>query len=446
MNRYRTYMDRIQAPEDLADKVLEGKRPRRARPVLAAGVLAACCLVAAVGGWQLWQGRVQTQPDPTAGVAATPQTSQQAAQEQTHTLVVADPFEGQPHSFPNVPGYDYPDCTGSDAMAGDYAPPEGWFEERLSAQEIITVLGGADEVPWTLDWTGFGLDGTVLYDGEGNPWRISIVGQRGEDTLHLELWPGRAPLIDLLYADAGTEIVNGVEVTTYSLYYDQNGDGTKEYTYHAHYFDGTMGVNFTCTSEDQGTAARLASLVVGHKGFTAEGLNGDGFEGKHMMLAGVRLYGSGELTLAQAYQEELAAYLPDRKALPDGFVFENAQWHFDELEDSLSILWCRGYDDVNVRSERLLLPRTEEKLLTDFLPDEVTAQALEQLGRYVEDDQGDTPGWRYEPFTVYYTGKDGVTVAATYSIKGLNPEQAASLVNSCQAGKSRVHPITGAVD
>lgn len=306
MNRYRNYMDRIQAPAGLKARVLAGERPRRARPALAVGALAACCLVAAVGGWQMWQGRALAEPDPTAGVAATPQMSQQAAQEGDYTLVVEDAFGGQPHNFPDKPVYDYPDCTGSDAIAGDYAYPEGWFEERLSAQEIITVLGGTDKVPWTLDWTGFGLDGTVIYDRDGQPWRITIQGQRGEDTLCLELWPGREPLIDLIYADAGTETVNGMEVTTYSLYHDKDGDGTKEYTYHADYFDGTMGVNFTCTSEEQGTAAWLTSLVVGSS-FTAEGLTAP-VDGTHTDLGTGRPYGSGELTLAQAYEQELAPY------------------------------------------------------------------------------------------------------------------------------------------
>lgn len=443
MNRYRDYMDRIAAPASLVDKVLEGKRPRRTRPALAAGVLAACCLVAAVGGWQLWQGRSLAGPDPTAGVAATPQMSQQAAREGDHTLVVEDAFGGQPHSFPNVPGYDYPDCTGSDAMVGDYAYPEGWFMERLTAQEIITVLGGTDQVPWTLDWTGFGLDSTVIYDGEGNPWRIDIVGQRGEDTLRLELWPGREPLIDLIYADAAVQDVDGVEVTTYSLYYDQDGDENKEYVYHTDFFDGTMGVNFTCTSKDQGTAARLTNLVVGHKGFTAEGLTAPEGEA-HIDLGTGRVYGSGELTLAQAYQQELAAYLPEQETLPDGFIFGAAWWHFDELEDSLSIVWCRGYDDISVQAQRF--PANASLLAPDFLPHEVTSQALEGIGSYVDDDQGDTPGWRYDSFTVHYTEADGVTVAVTYTIKGLTPEEAAALVNSCPAGQSRVHPITGAVD
>lgn len=433
MNRYRDYMNRIAAPAELADKVLAGERPRRTRPALAVGALAACCLVAAVGGWQLWQGRSLAEPNPTAGVAATPAVTQ-TIPERGYTLVVEDAFGGQPHSFPNVPGYDYhyPDCTGSEALAGDYAYPEGWFMELLSAQEIINVLGGTDAVPWTLDWTGFGLSGTVIYDGEGQPWRIEIIGQRGEDTLHLELWPGREPFIDLIYDGTAVTEVDGVEVTTYSLYYDRDGDDTKEYTYHADYFDGAIGVNFTCTSKDEGIAAWLTNLVVGHKGFTAEGLTTPA-GGQHMDLGTARLYGSGELTLGEAYQQELAAYLPDRSALPDGFTFESAHWHFDEVEDSLSILWCRGYDTVSVKAALLLDSNTGEQLDTDVLPDEITPQAMEQrFGRYVDDDLGDTPGWRYESFTVHYFRNGEPTVAVTYSIKGLTPEEAAALVNSCQ--------------
>ena len=60
MNRYRNYMDRISAPESLADRVLEGKRPRRARPALAAGVLAVWWRRQAAGSCgrgEVWPGR-----------------------------------------------------------------------------------------------------------------------------------------------------------------------------------------------------------------------------------------------------------------------------------------------------------------------------------------------------------------------------------------------------
>ena len=429
MNRYRDYMSRITAPAELADKVLAGKRPRRRHPGLAAGVLAACCLAAAVGGWQLWQGRDVAEPDPTAGVAATPAVSQ-PVRESGHTLTVADPWEGQMHSFPNVTAYDFPDCTGSEALAGDYAYPEGWFMERLTAQEIITVLGGTDEVPWILNWTGFGLDGAVIYDGEGDPWRIDITGQRGEEALRLELWPGREPFIDLIYGDAAVQDVDGVEVTTYSACHDREGE--KEYVYHAHCFDGTMGVEMEYTGPDQDMGPVLVSLAVGQReNFTADCLTAS--EGQHRDPATGRLYGSGALTLSEAYQQALADYLPDRLALPEGFVFESAHWHFDETEDWLSALWYRGYDTVSVKAVLLLVPHTDEQLNTDVLPDEITAQAMEQrFGSYVDDDQGDTPGWRYDSFTVHYFRNGEPTVAVTYNIKGLTPEEAAAFVNSCQ--------------
>lgn len=418
MNRYRSYMDRIVPPAGLWEKCLAGALPRRrSRPALAAGALAACCLAAAVGGWQVWQGTALVQPDPTAGVAATPGTIHQAEQETAYTLVVDDPFGGQPHSFPCITAYDFPDCTGAPSMAADYAYPDGWFTAELTAAEIISVLGGTDRVPWELNWTGFGLDGTVIYDGAGNPWRIDITGGRGEEQLQLTLWPGQEPLIDLIYADAAAQ---SADATTYSLHGDRDGDGNKEYVYHAHYFDGAIGVEFEYIGFDQDSGPVLASLAVQYRGrFTADSLTPDA----------VPEWRSETLDLEQLYGEELARYLPDSDALPEGFVFDSGHRELGQDRDWLAALWYRGYDEVSVQVERILTPRTDEKLRTDFLPGEVTAQALEQLGSDVDSDRGDSAGWRYEPFTVYFQGEDGVTVAVTWSIKGLGPEEAAALVN-----------------
>ena len=287
---------------------------------------------------------------------------------------------------------------------------------------------GTDQVPWILNWTGFGLDGAVIYDGEGDPWRIDITGQRGEETLRLELWPGREPIIDLIYGDAAVQDVDGVEVTTYSACHDREGE--KEYVYHAHCFDGTMGVEMEYTGPDQDMGPVLVSLAVGQReNFTVDCLTAS--DRQHRDPATGRLYGSGALTLSEAYQQALADYLPDRLALPEGFVFESAHWRFDETEDWLSALWYRGYDNISVCASRF--PDSASLLAPDFQSGEVvTTQALEQIGSYVDDDQGDTPGWRYKPFTVHYTEADGGTVAVTYSIKGLNPEEAAAFVNSCQ--------------
>ena len=57
-----------------------------------------------------------------------------------------------------------------------------------------------------------------------------------------------------------------------------------------------------------------------------------------------------------------------------------------------------------------------------FGPDPM--EALEALGNYVDDDAGDTPGWRWLSLTVAFT--DDVRVK--YSLKGVTPEQAAALI------------------
>ena len=65
----------------------------------------------------------------------------------------------------------------------------------------------------------------------------------------------------------------------------------------------------------------------------------------------------------------------------------------------------------------------------DLDPDQISDEALEEWGSYVDDDAGDTPGWRYPSFTLHYPQEDGSTIAVDWRIKGLSPEEAARLVS-----------------
>ena len=91
--------------------------------LLAVGALAACCLVAAVGGWQLWQGRSLAGPDPTAGVAATPAVTQ-TIPERGYALVVEDAVSGARAG--HAGGFRVA-CVGdaAAALAGEPCPPWG---------------------------------------------------------------------------------------------------------------------------------------------------------------------------------------------------------------------------------------------------------------------------------------------------------------------------------
>ena len=42
---------------------------------------------------------------------------------------------------------------------------------------------------------------------------------------------------------------------------------------------------------------------------------------------------------------------------------------------------------------------------------------------------GDTPGWQYNTFTVHYPQADGSTMVATWDVKGISPSDLAALVN-----------------
>lgn len=278
MNRYRAYMDRIHAPSGLRYRVLEaaerGERPRRTpHRWIRAGALAACLVLVCTGivgvHAALW-------PDPTAGVAETPAVTETSpAPTAEHTLVVEDPFDGQLHGFFSIPALEFADVTDSAPVMIDWGWTGGAFEKTMTGQEIISALGGEDEVPWSLLWSGFGLDGTVTYGEDGQVLLVSITGENGGTFFTLELSPGELPSGGESYPDAAVQDYNGVSVTGW--YTRPDGDGAGHYTYCAELLAGDTGVRFTCDSPGQETAIWLSCVLVRYAaqadgGFTTEHL------------------------------------------------------------------------------------------------------------------------------------------------------------------------------
>ena len=187
MKHYRSYMDRITAPAGLRQRVLEaaeqGARPRRParRLTLRLAALSACCVLAVAGGRLLWLGGSAPIPNPTAGMAATPAPAASSPAWE-HTLTVGPgPFaEGEAHNFFDIPALNFPDCTDFSPRLTDRDWGVSSFEEKLTAQEIITALGGTGEVPWSLLWEGYGLDGQVFYNEKGDVLQVVMTGVRGD--------------------------------------------------------------------------------------------------------------------------------------------------------------------------------------------------------------------------------------------------------------------------
>lgn len=424
MNRYRAYMNRIHAPSGLRHRVLEaaerGRRPRR--PALSrwakAGALAACFALAFFGGWQAWQYAAHYQPDPTAGVADPPAVITPAPAETEHTLVVEDPFNGQHHGFFAVPALEFADCTDCSPYLIDWGWPAGSFREDMTAQEIITALGGTDEVPWSLLWSGFGLDGTAWYGGENldgeQVLMASITGVNGDTSFTLELTPGQLPPGGEGYAEAAVQDYDGVAVTAWYTLSDRDGDGAEEYRYCAEFMSGDMGVRFTCDSPDGETASWLASVLVRYAvqedgGFTTEHLVPDTISAQDETL-----------TLADVRDHDLNSWLPPTDALPAGFTFEGGREEQNWGERALlSAVWSRGEDRIAVTVRRSVGGGDYPE--ADLAVEGVTANALQELGRQYA---GDTTLWQWESLAVDWG--DGVLVE--YSLRGLTLEEALGLI------------------
>lgn len=453
MNPYRTYMQRVALPEAAHSRIMEALARRRGRRPLARA-LAACCALALItaGGLALlrggWAGPLlESLPRATqTGEALPPVTGAppSATLDQEHTLVVEDPFEGQPHGFFNVEGVDYTDCTGADQITAEPAPlPQGWFQESMTAQQIITALGGEDEVPWSLLWAGFGLDGTAWYDGQGQVWQAVITGVQGEDTLTLILAPGRMPTASSIYPDAVAASYNGVEVTAYFL--ERQEEGGTVYEYHADYMRGGTGVRFTFTSPRQDTAAWITNVLVRY----SAGMQL--MTTSHLVPASIPAWRSESLTLEQARAEDLGAYLPQN---PEGFSFESAWRELGQGRDWLRATWVRGMDSCSVTVSRpeeapacmdpgdrawydinlYTIPWAEsvpDAIMFGgfqdpvFRVEDLTEEVVAARARWEDQDSGDTDGWRYSQFGVWY-GEAGVLVE--YAPRGIDPADLFALI------------------
>ena len=417
MNRYRAYMNRIHAPSGLRHRVLEsaerGQRPRRpARRWIGAGALAACFALAFFGGWQAWRYAAHYQPDPTAGVADPPAVITPAPAETEHTLVVGDPFDGQPHGFFAVPALEFADVTDCSPYLIDWDWKGDASVLPLTPQEIITVLGGEDEVPWSLLWSGFGLDGTVTHGEDGRVLLASVTGENGDTSFTLELSPGQLPPGGESYPDAAVQDYDGVAVTAW--YTRPDGDGGPNYTYCVEFLSGDMGVRFTCDSPDQETASWLSCVLVRYAA-QADG----GFTTEHLVPGEIPAAGE-ELTLADVRDNDLNSWLPPADALPAGFTFEGGRAEQNWGEQSLlSAVWNRGEDSISVTVRRSAGGGDYPE--ADLALEDVTASALQGLGRQYA---GDDALWQWSSLAVDWG--DGVLVE--YSLRGLTLEEALGLI------------------
>ncbi|SBV92195.1 conserved hypothetical protein [uncultured Eubacteriales bacterium] len=420
MNAYRSYMDRAELSAEGHKKLMRAlERPPARRGSHAArwGLAAACLALACLAGWGFAQGRIGrwsgVTPPPVAGVTPTPTAAP-----------TVQPSAGDPYVLSisggdvELPGLRRVRYGGGSEMAASIAFPDGWFEEVLTREELLYLLGGpgAERAPAALLWGDYDVTGKAIYDGEGNLWRTVLTGVSrtdGRNSFTLTARPGAIPEDCLVDPKQASTEINGIQVYGSNRgRYGWDDSGAMGYIYKITLLAGEAGLRLEVYNMDEGRARELANAGANWFATAEQALWLD-----QTVPGEIPEWRSEELTLTEARTEELGRYLPE--SVPAGYSFEWAWRELGQGRDWLSARWNRGLREIEVTVTR------EGYSTEDPIPrGDLTAEAVLARLEYVDSDAGDAPGWRGR-FAVRYP--DGVT--AEYAVKGLSEEQAAALAN-----------------
>ena len=449
--------DHYRTPAALHERLLTGesRRPNRGPALRLAGAAACCGLILAgcLWGIRLVSGfpgpgvepvaaGTPAQTEPAGQFASPPLDTQPPAPTEApasgkfwpeelrdYVLRIEDPFDGQPHGDFVLPGVEFTQCASGGIMV-DYAlGEESRTETQLTPEEMLHLLGGTDQAPWSLYWAGFELTGRAVFGEEAELLEAVVSGERGDTTIGLTLTPGQLPPEDVIYGEV-EEQVYALNAAAVKAYYIDLENG--EYLYRAECMSGETGVRLDVTASDREEAAHLIlcflRAAAGWEMFTTEGVT---LQEEHIRS----LY--RKVTLEEAYGDALGAYLP--RYVPEEFGIDFASRSETRKGSpavaAVSAAWSGGYSYISVTVQQFA-GRDVRSAVSDLQclnADEISPEALtaEGIGRYVDTDRGDQPGWRFS-FLVEYPGEDGeAPVYAQYSIKGLDPRQAAAVVTSC---------------
>lgn len=335
MKKYKEYMDSIEVPDTLHQRLLALEPPAK-RPVWVkyGTVAAALVLVCGLGGFSLWAAGVNHQtapipfyPDSYQGVA--PESGGASTEPDTPG---ADPGELAPEFEPNadiapiepgdvtepgmktIGGYDVPCGSGPGAMVShyllpyiEYGIPEEQFEmcldwdvpmgavkKDLARDEIVALMGGADVVADHLDWDEYQLSGWAAWYEDGSFWGAFIYGTLiyyggPSNQFEFAVTAGALPPTCVAYPDSVTQEILGLTVTADGYELELDGLSYLPHTIHQRrvsFLKGGYGYRFEMSSADPGTAEKLVSRLVRRladseldlAALTQDGANGSGAE------------------------------------------------------------------------------------------------------------------------------------------------------------------------
>lgn len=381
MNAYCRYMDRQVLSPTAHAKLLALEAPakrkapaRHKAPWMAYGSLAAALLLAVGLGFYGLRGGAAPGPQPPTLSLVTP--SQDPAQEDQsgHSFVAQGPENSAKLMFPNVHAVDYADVSGQPELAFSIARTPGSFDVELTREDILKIFWGPEGKPqpvnrkadtgdfplFLMNWQGYEISGTAMYNEKGELWQLNIYGECEGDSFTLMAAPGHIPPTCCVESGAVVTKVIDTEVSGWYRSYDQDGDGALEHVCTSEFLVNGVGYRFENVNaggmragEDQATdlggAQLFNAMVVNH--FCRSGAFYLDDLAHCDDIPAWREEKFEALEQARA-EEKFAPYLPVGDpvtfGLPSHYEFEGRLSYHQERYDRLSVRWSRGYDDIVV--------------------------------------------------------------------------------------------------
>jgi len=282
MKRYSEYMDSVEVPEELHEKLTRLATPAR-RPAWRKYGAVAAALVLAVGAGAFAVNRLggadphnweelEAAYSPAIDIApAAPGEDPAGAEDGMKTIGGYEVASGDGAqgvvSYYMLPYIAYGDASGGTQADYSLVPPDGGLREA-TIDDILAVFGlDEDGLSTHLGWGGYELSGQAGFNADGTPCMMNIYGTSDNGFFSLEMRAGELPpQCCIIFGEERTVTqVWGVEVSgvkNMGAYGDPDRgvylDVTREVEFIAH----GVGVRFKAYGDDDGAVEQFTSRFV----------------------------------------------------------------------------------------------------------------------------------------------------------------------------------------
>ena len=269
MDKYKKYMDSIEASAEFREKLKGLDSPKRSAVWQKYGALAAALvLVVGLGVLGVHGDRPQAEQggpelsEPDIDVVVAPVPSGSPVTEPAGVAPTMGGYEvreGEVVSYFYLPHILYGEIDAPVETEMDMALPVGVYRRDLTQEELFALFGGEQSLSTHLRWSGYELYAFAMLNQDGSLWRLYVGGMKGDtgyEHFSLEVMPGEIPASCYVYGEGVSNMIFGKEVLA------ERYDGEQVSYRRVAFMHEGYGYRFEITGQDTEMIVELVSRAV----------------------------------------------------------------------------------------------------------------------------------------------------------------------------------------